>query len=46
MREVFEEYGNVVIAVAASILIIGLSAVFLTQGQVFDAIRMFSQSIC
>ncbi|MEY8391763.1 hypothetical protein AALA98_10370 [Lachnospiraceae bacterium 45-W7] len=46
MREIFEEYGKTVVAASASVLLIGFAAVFLTQGQVFEVIRIFSQSIC
>ncbi len=46
MREVLEEYGRIIIATVASILLIGFAAVFLTKGQVFEAILLFSQSIC
>ncbi len=46
MREVFEEYGKVVIAAAASMMLIGFATVLFVNGQVFDAIRIFSQSIC
>ena len=41
MREVFEEYGKVVIASVSSVILIGFTATFLTTGQVFDAITAF-----
>ncbi len=46
MREVFEEYGKIIVASSASVLLIGFAAEFLTQGQIFDAICIFSKSIC
>jgi len=46
MRQILEEYGNVAIAAAGSVLLIGFATAFLTQGKAFEAILMFSQSIC
>ncbi len=46
MREIFEEYGKVVMAATVSMMLIGFGTVIFTNGQVFDAIRAFSQSIC
>lgn len=46
MREVLGEYGKVILAAAASVLLIGFAAAFLTTGQAFEAIMVFSQSIC
>lgn len=46
MREVFQEYGKVIIAAVSSALLLGFAAAFLTGGQAFDAISIFSQSIC
>lgn len=46
MRQIFEEYGNVALAVASSVLLIGFATAFLTQGKAFEAILLFSQSIC
>lgn len=46
MREVFEEYGKVIVAAASSVLLIGFATAFLTAGQAFDAIFVFSQGIC
>ncbi len=46
MKEVFEEYGKVVIAAVSSVLLVGFAAVFLTAGQAFEMILAFSQGIC
>ncbi len=46
MREVFEEYGKVVVASVSSLMLIGFAAAFLATGQVFDVILAFSQHIC
>ncbi len=46
MKELFDEYGNMVLAAAASIMLIGFAASLLTEGQMFDVLQMFSQSIC
>ena len=46
MREVFEEYGKMVIAVIAAALLLGFTTIFLTEGQFYEAIQMFSLSIC
>lgn len=46
MREVFEEYGKMVLAVIAAALLLGFTTTFLTDGQFFEAIQAFSQSIC
>ncbi len=46
MRQIFEEYGNVALAAASSVLLIGFATAFLTQGKAFEAILLFSQSIC
>ena len=46
MRELFEEYGKTVLATVSSALLIGISTAFITDGQIFDVIRTFSQNIC
>lgn len=46
MREVFEEYGKVIVASVSSVMLIGFGAAFLMTGQVFDVIFAFSQHIC
>jgi len=46
MREVFAEYGKVIAATVSSVLLVGFAAAFLTTGQVFEAIIIFSKSIC
>ncbi len=46
MREVFEEYGKMIIAAVTSVLLVGFAATFLTAGQAFEMIFAFSQSIC
>lgn len=46
MKELFDEYGNVALAAAASVMLIGFAATFLTEGQLFDVLQMFSKSIC
>lgn len=46
MREVFEEYGKTIIAAVSSALMIGFATAFLSAGQAFDAILLFSQNIC
>lgn len=46
MREVFEEYGKMIIAAVASITLIGFAAALLTTGHAFEAILRFSQQIC
>ena len=46
MKEVFEEYGKMIIAVVSSVLLVGFAAAFLTTGQAFEMIFAFSQSIC
>lgn len=46
MREVFEEYGKVIVASVSSVVLVGFAAAFLMTGQVFDAISAFSQQIC
>ncbi len=44
MKELFDEYGNMALAAAASVMLIGFA--FLTEGQLFDVLQMFSKSIC
>lgn len=46
MRELLEQYGKTVLAAAASALLIGISAAFFTNGQMFDVLHTFSQMIC
>ncbi len=46
MREVLEEYGKLIIAAVTSVLLVGFASAFLTTGQAFEAIKIFSQSIC
>lgn len=46
MKEVFEEYGKLIIAAVSSVLLVGFAAAFLTAGQAFEMIFAFSQSIC
>lgn len=46
MREVFEEYGKVMVAAVTSVLLVGFAAAFLTTGQAFEVLKMFSQNIC
>ncbi len=46
MREIFEEYGRVMAAAVSSVLLIGFAAAFLSQGELFEVISIFSQSIC
>ncbi len=46
MREVFEEYGKITTGAAVSVLLIGLTVSFLSNGQIFQVIQAFSQSIC
>ncbi len=46
MKEVFEEYGTIIIATVSSALLIGFAVVFLSAGEAFDRILFFSQNIC
>ena len=46
MREVLEEYGKMVLAVITEALLLGFTTIFLTEGQFYEAIQTFSQSIC
>lgn len=46
MREVFEEYGKMIIAAVSSVMLIGFAAAFLSAGKAFEAIWFFSQNIC
>lgn len=46
MREVFEEYGKLMLASLSSVMLVGFAAAFLATGQVFDIISAFSTHIC
>lgn len=46
MREVFEEYGKIILAAVTSVTLIGFATAFLSVGEVFEAILCFSKSIC
>lgn len=46
MREIFEEYGKMIIAAVSSVMLIGFATAFLNAGEAFEAILLFSRNIC
>lgn len=46
MKEIFEEYGKTIIAAVSSALLIGFATAFLSSGEAFETILLFSQNIC
>lgn len=46
MKEVFDEYGGVILGTAATVILSGIVIGLLFGGQIYDAILDFSRSIC
>lgn len=46
MKEVFEEYGGIILGTVAAAALTGIIIGFLFGGQIYDAILEFSWSIC
>lgn len=46
MKEIFEEYGGVILGTVATVILSGMVIGFLFGGQIYDAILDFSRNIC
>ncbi len=46
MREIFDEYGSVIVGTAAAALLVALVIQLVFSGEIYNAVLEFSKSIC